>query len=535
MSLSRRRLTVGGILLFLVLLIAVLLLLVRPAGALDVTVTADPPTLGLNQTARISVSVRRGKSPACEDRQRCTWVWKADGGEIYPEVGQATFRATRAGVARVTVQVEERKRRGEASASLLVSPDAALLGRGPTTDGELPPKPAPEVPPPETMDGPPPVIDAIEVEKTEVCRGEAVLVRVRSHDPRGSEWDPWLHYLVDGNPGHTQPVFYRMMDRSNTPRFVTVYGKNSRTWVTQQIPTVKYKDCDAPRFAAVAHALVPNTQDDFVFRVTVKSRPEAPRFTPASFEWDFADGSKETTSAPFVEHSYLHRKQESLESNFIVAVRVTSAEGETLLGRDGLTLRNEAWETRAAGQHVSLVIELSPRYPKRDPDGHIRQNVRIWHHDPAPVTVERVTTEDYTNQGDKVADASMSPAQLMGTSSIPREGVTFAVELEPGEAEYILFRRFVLEGKAADGLPIHGTFPLMVPSKLDRATAIRYDDPMEKMRVRMAIKLLGRPEVTDEDLMQLEREGKIPKLPARRPPDRPGTPAPSGTTEAKPK
>ena len=51
---------------------------------------------------------------------------------------------------------------------------------------------------------PPPIIDAISVEKPEVCSGEENLITVRAHTSNGT--DAFLHTVVDGAMGASVPV-----------------------------------------------------------------------------------------------------------------------------------------------------------------------------------------------------------------------------------------------------------------------------------------------------------------------------------------
>jgi hypothetical protein len=444
-------------------------------------------------------------------------VWAASGGHVEATVGRATFFPNGPGDASVVVEAGKigEKHGVQAGVTLMVAaplPGGVTAGGPPTVPtrtGET------KNPPPNEMDGPPPVIDAVELEKKEVCRGEFNVVKVKAHDPRGADFDPYLNYNIDGYQGQSVPLFYRGSGKHGAERFVTVYGRGNRTWVRAPIPEVKFKDCEVKRIARMVYGLVPNTEDNFQFRVKVESAPDAPAFVPVSYAWDFGDGSSDTTGEPSATHSFLHRKQDRANSNFVVSARIRGKNGEEVVAREALTLMNMSFVMRdPEGKHyVQLIVEMNPRYPVREGDDSIHQTAHIWHNDDKPVRINSIEAQDYTKQGDRLENNPVDPLGFLGTADLPPAGVTVNLKLSKDEQDYIAYRTWFITGTAADGTPVHGAMSLMVPGKIERGKSDRVSDPAMKDRIVTAMKLLGKKPgdtISDEDMLRLEQQGLLP-------------------------
>ncbi len=262
---------------------------------------------------------------------------------------------------------------------------------------------------------PPPVIDEIVVEKSEVCSGEENLITVRAHTVNGT--DAFLHYVVDGAMGSSVPLklLLGVDGRVEGQHVISVFGRTN-TAVTVPVPEYKVKDCQPERVVVVESHVQPNSWSDIEFGARVVPLPppnpgialegSQKAFLAASFAWSFGDGDTATTSGPFVVHDYERRTQDTLYSYFTVQVDVRSADGQTLSGRTTLPLINPAFEAFARKGIVQLLIALDPRFPELGPDGRVVQNVRLWHTRPESVTLGAAAVTKYEGAGDRSREAS---------------------------------------------------------------------------------------------------------------------------------
>jgi hypothetical protein len=384
---------------------------------------------------------------------------------------------------------------------------------------------------------PPPVIDEIDLEKNEVCAGEENLVTVKAHTVNGT--DPFLHMVIDGHMGSAVPV--QLWTDANGKvmgkHIVEVFGRNN---VHTFVPLPKYtvKDCRATYLAAVNQRIRSNTWADFDFQARLIAVPPgpmneaqamelrrtgapppkaAPLWKPVSFAWNFGDGETDTTTNPITEHNYEGRKQDALYSYFLVELTIRGAKpGETATGRTMLALINPAFEALAQKGAVQLLISLDPRFPELGPDGIVHQNVKIWHNQPGPVTINKAILTTYYKQAAGEAPPQLvDVASVLGTNVIPagKDGITATVTLDPESDVEVFSKTWNLEGKSEEGYPAYGAFSVMLPVPKptpDASTPVA--DPMLTKKIILARQLLGKDVVTDEDLWSLERQGAFASL-----------------------
>lgn len=379
--------------------------------------------------------------------------------------------------------------------------------------------------------GPPPVIDAITLEKKEVCAGEENLVTVKAHTVDGT--DPFLHTLIDGHMGTSFPVTLWKDDDGNVmgDHTITVFGKNNVA-TTVKLPQYEVKDCRPTYIAEIRQRVRANTWAAFDFQARVvgvmpavteqdkqrgaPARQAAKPFTPVSYTWTFGDGDTATTLTPVVDHDYEGRTQDTLYSYYVIGVSARGPKGETATGRITLALINPAFEALAQKGVVALMISLDPRFPELGPDGKVTQKVRIWHTRPAPVTIERaILTKYYVGAAGQTAPQDVGVEALLGSKTIPagKEGLTTTVTLDPSAEEEIFTKTWALTGTSSEGYPVSGSFSVMLPPPRpgpDAGTTIY--DPLLKQKIQLAQKLLDKDTVSDDDLWRLEREGAFKDL-----------------------
>jgi hypothetical protein len=396
-----------------------------------------------------------------------------------------------------------------------------------------------------------PVIDEITVEKKEVCEGEENLVTIKAHTPDGS--DPFLHYMVGAQFGQRVPLrSWLPDDGEDVPKQVLVFGKNNVS-TSAPLPKFLVRSCRPERMINLVPHLQANTFGDYVLEAKVVEVPPldpnakvAPPMKVQRYEWSFGDGEGTTTSTPFAEHSYESRRQDALYSHFLVQVTARGEGGESVTGRAALQLLNPAYEDLAGKGVVTLMVQLTPRFPELGADGMVHQRVRLFHFRDKPVYVQNAVVFRHRS-GDptgNVVPEREDPFALMGGNIVPPgHGLEFEARLDPKKDGDVFSMEHVLEGKDSDGLPVRGAFSVMRPPDVPtKQNSMAVTDPALKQKILAARRILNKPYVTDEDLMQLERDGKFADLPplpppapsAEKPAPDPGPPPPGPTGQGDP-
>ncbi len=234
---------------------------------------------------------------------------------------------------------------------------AQIPGQSETPYPETTNVPPPAMPP--TAD-PPPIIDEVIVEKPEVCAGEENLITVRAHTSNGT--NEFLHYVIDGKQGQSLPITLWRGDRDLLGKHtITVFGRGNVA-TTTDLPTYTVNDCRPTYIAAIENRVRSNSWADFDFAAKLVGNQRAPteadkkRGSPpiepparpykvSSYVWTFGDGQSATTFAPYIDHSYESRTQDTLYSYFIVSVEINGTKGEKTTGRMALSLINPAFES----------------------------------------------------------------------------------------------------------------------------------------------------------------------------------------------
>lgn len=377
-------------------------------------------------------------------------------------------------------------------------------------------QPAPNRLPPQAKGPKPqaPIIDDVTIEKTEVCEGEENLVSVKAHTP-GHRDDPYLRILVMGHGGSSVPLRAYLNEDGSQPVFwVTVYGRQS-TLAKKKIPFFRVKKCRLPNRLAIYERALPNTRDSRELWVKVLNHDPSKPFKPVRYIWNFGDGSKQqTTTVPLVTHDYKTRIQDSAWSNFLVTVTAISASGAKLMGRRSLQIKNFAFDFYSRTGTILLLTELSPRYPKLNAQGVSEQRVLIWHYHRTPVTITRVTTQTYMDPkegypADQPTPEEVSVTSVLGTRTIPPEGIETSVRLDVKHNPRIRWIRYELLGFADKDTPARGGFSLMRPTALPtRKKHTKVSKLLGKL-IQRSREILGKEFVSQEDIMRLYRSGQL--------------------------
>jgi hypothetical protein len=358
-----------------------------------------------------------------------------------------------------------------------------------------------------------PVIDEVSVEKPELCAGEETLVTVRAHTLDDS--DAELHYLVGSGTGQSVPVRAWLDEQGQPPAFqVTVFGKGNVA-TSVPVPALRIQPCRVGSFVVLTHRSLPNRWGSFELRAQLRDPPGSPAsapLRPRRYQWSFGDGTRDETSSAEVTHSYEDRPQQSLYSQFLVRVAVTTRDGRTLIARDALQLSNPAYESWTRKGIVSLMVALDPPFPVLSASGSVEQGVRLRHYRPEPVTIESIKALRYAANG--AVESPTEPidvSALLGTNRIPPgNGLELHVTLDPRAEPDVLSVTYYLQGRSAEGRPVIGSFSVMrPPAKPTAANGTPVTDPLLLAKILHARERLGKDVVSAEDLVRLERQGEI--------------------------
>ena len=144
------------------------------------------------------------------------------------------------------------------------------------------------------------------------------------------------------------------------------------------------------------------------------------------------------------------------------------------------------------------------------------QNVRLWHTRAEPVTVDAAAvTRYFEGASGETQPQAIDVAGLLGTTTVPpgKDGITTSIVLDTITDPGVFSMTYRLSGHSADGHPVMGSFSVMRPPPRPTADNSRpVVDPALKAKIVAAREILGRDTVNDEDLWQLERQGRFAAL-----------------------
>jgi hypothetical protein len=381
-----------------------------------------------------------------------------------------------------------------------------------------------------------PVVDAVLVEKQEVCSGEDNLITVKAHTPDGN--DAFLHYKVGTGTGVSVPVRVWMEpDGTYTLPTVTVFSRENVS-TTVPVPRYTVKPCEPERIVEIFSRQMPNSLDDYEFLARLiepRATPEQSQgkpFVPVRYVWTFNDRDTRTTTTPLVAYSFTKGRAESQYVQHLIRVEVFDAAGRKVTGRSSLQMLDVSFENFTKKGVVTILSAGTPRFPVLDADGVVRQTFRLYHHWRGPVRIEKVTAirafmprTDGPTPPDQV-DAASLPMDSISESG----GVEVPVTLDTKAEPEVFSITWSLEGTSADGHPARGTFSVMrPPPRPTKDSNIPVTDPVLLAKIKRARELLNQDYVTDEDIWRLEREGRFVDLRVEGAPvGRPPSPAPPG-------
>lgn len=384
---------------------------------------------------------------------------------------------------------------------------------------ERAPSPAIEAAPQPEGPAEPPVIESVDVEKSEVCEGEENIVTVRARG-RGRS-GPLLRVKIGSKEGTRVPIRAYLDERGRVKLPKVIAFVPGAPPVEADLPYYRVNRCDPKPVVQIRHQALPNSDDEIELfaRVLVPDasagHPRAMKVVEAtSFDWSFGDGASATSAEPRVSHDYGRRRQDAERSYFLVEVKARLGDGRAVIGRDTLDLQNLGYHF--AQQNLALITpRFSPRFPKVDDDGVVTQTVSLRHVSAEDVTITRVKrVMSYESDVGPSPAEDVDPASILGSTTIPAgSSISFTVGLGVRERPDVMFETYEVYGRTASGMPAAGSFAVMrpppdpTPSSGEEVTS-----PAMVARIERAQQRLGKELVTQGDLMRLEQEGAFEDL-----------------------
>lgn len=394
-----------------------------------------------------------------------------------------------------------------------------------TPSGE-PVPPLQALPPPRT-----PTIEAVLLDKKAVCFNEDVLVTVQARTPDGVD-DAFLRYRVGDEEGPV--VTLRRLSTSGAmpergaPQ-VTVFGRDG-TRVSVPLPALEVKDCRVPNEFELVSSVEPGSgglvrliaspigHNPDVEAVAREGVDTAPHFKPVKYLWAFGDGTTAETPEDTVVHDYGGRAQATLYSYFLVTCEAVDAQGQKLVARKSVELKNPAFEQFMTKGTVRLLA--SPAPAQVEEDGRVTVPVRLWHPWTSPIQVTSVKLRRHRGlelaTGDESSPPSTPtveplPAGVLGAVRIPASGWMASLSFDASERD-VVAKELRVEGQTPEGWPVRGTFVVTRP-EVDPVVRRMLVDRDWRAKVLRAREHLDKADVTEKEVRDLEGAGLFTDLP----------------------
>jgi hypothetical protein len=361
-------------------------------------------------------------------------------------------------------------RRGATPNSAVKSPSAAPNGTEPSADGteEMPRTPG-------AFDWKPgePIIDRIIVEKSEVCAGEENVVRVEAHASDGK--NEYLSVSID-DPGSGRTFWgsripVRLQRPLTRPMRVVVHG---RTGVAgADVPHITVKNCVAPAQVVIDVRRTLDALDRVTLKATLLEPADGARggaLVVESYDWEFGDGAKETSSGAEVEHSYEAREQNVAQASYVVNVTMKWRDGRQARGSRAVAFVNAGfgqWAREGSVLVSAGVQETAPATDSSPPS----ERIWLYHGYRQPVRIEKVRLRETVLDGDKERETlnrEYEPSELLGFAELP-PGVSLTTRdlssFRPTVRNATAVRYVEVRGRTRDGKAATGTFTLVPNSR----------------------------------------------------------------------
>ncbi|MBN1531032.1 MAG: PKD domain-containing protein [Spirochaetes bacterium] len=342
------------------------------------------------------------------------------------------------------------------------------------------------------------------IEKNPVCVNEDFMVRVIAKNPNGP--DEHLVYRIQNKLGNPAILRYT---RAGLKEFYVVV-RDEGMHIDFKKVQVNVLDCPG-RNAVILRGRLHNLKSETAqFEVTSQEGLAG----KCTYLWDFGDKKKATTSTGYVEHSYATREQRTLQSSFLVTVKVIDSLHQTAIGRTTISFPNIHYLSRLMGSAVLPVVY--DQFPKVTDNG-IEVTAVFKNIFDEPVTFN-------------IAEIELKPCIASGSPDrreLPASSVIGVSTISPGatvEQVVHVSNSVVASSTCNVSISLKGAFPgnevgyaklyLSIPPRsrdnvdFNKDKVIEDDDMVRKLN--RAAQILGKDRpITPADIEKLDREGKL--------------------------
>jgi hypothetical protein len=331
------------------------------------------------------------------------------------------------------------------------------------------------------------LVGRIFLNKTEVCPGEQIEVEVV---PEPGIEEPTIFV----GPDATNPavVSYPRAGR----RSLSVGMRSANALHAQSVDLVVKENCPPDVPLELRYSL-DTDRDAALFQL------DGPRKSGTEVVWDFGDGTIARTASAAANHSYVLRPQNATFSTFLATATAVAPNGERVTRKIAVRLTNTYYYANRGPTKV-LPVEYD-RFPVVR-SSELDPKVRIGNVLDTPVRFTEVAI-----RGSRCKDDHQVDPREKALVGLPRP-----IEISPGgtfEGSIPLTTAYFDDPVCVLYATLHGTTgpgqPAQASLLLDFGapkTGKRVTDPALVEKIHKAQKLLGRTQVTPDDLRRLEAE-----------------------------
>ena len=348
------------------------------------------------------------------------------------------------------------------------------------------------------------IIKDVIVEKNPVCINEDFMVKVIARNPNGP--DEHLVYRIQNKLGN--PAILRYTKAGMKEFYVVVRDEGKHIDFKKVQITVR----ECPGKAAVVlysrlHSLKPETAQFEVIN-------QEGLVGKCTYEWDFGDHKRMKTVTGYTEHSYATRDQTTLQSSFLVKVKITDSLNQTASGRTTVSFPNIHYLSKLMGSAVLPVVY--DNFPKITDNG-IEVTATIKNIFEEPITFNSVEMEIKPCDSSLQSEYRQLPASSILAISTISPGTSVQQVLNINNSQLTLSTCNVniqlkgfFSGKEEGIAKLYLNIPPKGKENIDpdKDKVIEDDEMIRKLN--KAAEILGKDKpITPADIEKLEREGKI--------------------------
>lgn len=356
------------------------------------------------------------------------------------------------------------------------------------------------------------------ISKTKFCVGEPVTAKMSSLS--ADRTDDRIEYVIEGVPGNVVALTY---DKRGD--YQVLFAASDGKAIDQQSIAVNVQDCGSSfEYVTTQAASLGFENDTFIFTAVVKSFGPVGRdnrskhFLEAkrvAYDWEFGDGTGESTNVPYVKHTYAERDERStLTSTFIITVKAHANGLSTPIGKTTVTIPNMYKANLNNGKIVPKVV---PARAVAQAGGGYAAKLEVNNLEDVALdlssVIEMPIACDGTDKGGKIVEA----ASIFSKPRLPAGKSSLDITIPASATTSDTCRmRYEATGKTADGRPV-----VLVAAVFVRDPPVGREytaTPEYRARVKVveaAMRVLGRVDkqgnlsgtINDAEIYELQLKG----------------------------